>query len=258
MRPQTKHLSSRILFAAMCLFMVLAVSAVYSATAAEAPQKEKQTETGWLGVTVQNVNEHAAKALGLKKSYGSLVDDVLAGQPAMKAGIQAGDVVTALDGAVIPDARSLISAVAKLKPGTSTAVTVWRDGKEQVISATVGVRPVSEQSGGCCCGTGKGQTIEGPKLGVMIWELSAEEAKRGGLSGGLLVVKVLPGSPAYSSGLQKGDVIVALGNTPILKAEELNSAMNKAAGESGAVLLRIFRGGQYYFIGVSLADQKAQ
>ena len=258
MTPQSKHLSIRAILAAMCLFMVLAASTVYSASATDVPQKEKQTEAGWLGVVVQDVSESAAKALGLKKPSGSLVDDVLAGQPAMQAGIQAGDVIITLDGVELPDARSLIDAVAKLKPGTTTAVTVWRDGKEQVLSAKVGERPAPDRDGGCCCRRGKGQNIEDPKLGVMVWELSAEEAKKGGLSGGLLVVEVQPRSLAHSSGIMKGDVIVALGKTPVLKAETLNSGIRKAAGESGAVLLRIFRRGQYYFIGVTLSDQKAQ
>lgn len=250
--PKSKHISSRALLVALCLIMVMLGSTVHGADTA-APQKKAEATAGWLGVAIQDVNEQSAKALGLPKTSGSLVDDVLSGQPAMRAGIKPGDVITALEGVEVATARTLLDAIAKLKPGTAAAVTVLRDGKEQIISVTVGERPVSGQGGGCCCGTETGQDAkQGPRLGVIVRALSAEEAQRGGISGGLLVKDVMPGSAAQSAGIRRGDVIVASGKTSVTNAEELGAAVNEAEGSTGVALLRIFRGGQYYFIAVTL------
>lgn len=254
----SKVISIQTLFAALCMTVLFMASTAHGASVADSPTKEQPVTAGWLGVAVQDVSAPVAKALGLKQPSGSLVDDVITGQPAMQAGIKPGDVIAALDGVEIPDTRSLITAIAKLKPGKVVAVTIWRDGKEQILSATIDKRPAAGQSAGCCCGSAMELSGEGPKLGIIVRALSDAEAQRGGISGGLLVSNVMPGSPAQSAGIQRGDIIVAAGNAPVVKPEEFSAAVSKAKESSGVALLRVFRGGQYYFLAATLADKNAK
>jgi serine protease Do len=61
---------------------------------------------GWLGAEVQPVTKGIADSLGMKKAEGAMVDGPQAGSPAAKAGVQTGDVVTALNGTPVKDSRS--------------------------------------------------------------------------------------------------------------------------------------------------------
>ena len=74
---------------------------------------------GWLGVQVQPVTAGIAESLGLKNAAGALVDEAQPDTPAAKAGIQAGDVITAVNGTAIKDSRSLAREISAMAPGST-------------------------------------------------------------------------------------------------------------------------------------------
>lgn len=96
---------------------------------------------GFIGVQIQPVTGEVADAIGLKDARGALVAATEANGPAFKAGIRRGDTILAVNGEKITDARDLSRKIAGFAPGTKTELTVWRNGKEQVISFEVGKQP---------------------------------------------------------------------------------------------------------------------
>jgi Do/DeqQ family serine protease len=93
---------------------------------------------GSLGVTIQPITSEAIRRLGLQNARGALVNSVLSGSPADRAGVRAGDVITAFNGNGVGDPNSLRNAVAATAPSTQVGLTLWRDGREQQVRLTLG------------------------------------------------------------------------------------------------------------------------
>jgi Do/DeqQ family serine protease len=96
---------------------------------------------GQLGVIVQPVTPDEAKRAGRADNRGVLVRDVVDGGPAERAGVRAGDIVTAFNGTPIDDSNSLRIQVAGAQPGAAVSLTIWRDGKEQQVRVTLAELP---------------------------------------------------------------------------------------------------------------------
>jgi hypothetical protein len=109
--------------------------------------KEKGHVTrGWLGVQIQPVTTEIADSLGLKKAEGAIVDEPQSGSPAAKAGIQSGDVITAVNGTEVKDARDLASTIGTMAPDTSIKLDVVRNGEPRSIMATLAQLPNEQQT----------------------------------------------------------------------------------------------------------------
>jgi serine protease Do len=104
--------------------------------------QDKGTVTrGWIGVQIQPVTAEIAESLGLKTPEGALVSDPQPNGPAAKAGILAGDVITAVNGNSIKEARDLARQIGAMAPGTTVNLAVWRKGGEKTISLRLGELP---------------------------------------------------------------------------------------------------------------------
>ena len=99
---------------------------------------------GWLGVSVQDVDEELAAGLGVEESSGVLLTEVHLNQPGDKAGLHPGDLVTRIGKAKITDAQSLIREIGQHRAGDTVSIDFVRDGKAKAIQAKLGKRP-SEQ-----------------------------------------------------------------------------------------------------------------
>jgi serine protease Do len=95
-------------------------------------------ERGWIGVSIQPVTPDMVPDLGLDRATGVLIGQVTRGGPAMRAGLRPGDVIVAVDGKAVETPRDVTRPVAAAAPGTTVAVTVWRDGADRTLSVTVG------------------------------------------------------------------------------------------------------------------------
>ena len=100
--------------------------------------KDGSIQHGFIGVEIQPVTADIADAIGLRQAEGALIAGVNDGTPAARAGLKAGDIITALGGSPIKSPRDLSRMVADLSPGTSKSVSVWRTGKTKDLSITVG------------------------------------------------------------------------------------------------------------------------
>ncbi|MDM3821575.1 PDZ domain-containing protein, partial [Proteus mirabilis] len=84
---------------------------------------------GWIGVQIQPVSKEIAESLGLSEEKGALVAEPQSDGPAAKAGIQSGDVITAVNGDTVSDPRDLAKKIAAINPGKDAELTVWRKGE---------------------------------------------------------------------------------------------------------------------------------
>ena len=110
---------------------------VSAANAAEGAASSR----GWIGVQIQLVTSAIAESLGMKESKGALVAEPMADSPAAKVGIQSRDVITAVNGNPVKDARDLAMQIGGMAPGAAANVTIWREGAEKSISLTLGEMP---------------------------------------------------------------------------------------------------------------------
>lgn len=213
----------------------------------------KKVSRGWLGVTIQDVDENTAKALGLKSAGGALIGSVLDNEPADKAGLRAGDVIIRVGNTDIDSASALTRSVAGLKPGTKVDIVVMRNGKE--VKATV---KLGERSSHSTAMQNSDQQSEGGDLGVSIKPLTPEDARALQLSGdvkGLLVVGVKGDGPAAEAGVRTGDVILSANLQPVTTVNELVSIVHKEGKERGAIMLQVNRRGDTFFITVTLDNK---
>lgn len=184
---------------------------------------------GRIGVTIQEVNQSLAESFGLKKTTGALVSSVEKDSPAAKAGIEPGDVILKVDGREINGSMDLTGHVANLKPGSSARVEVWRKGASRVLTVTVGEMTPQKVA------AGKPGAEEQGRLGAAVRALTPQEQKEAGISGGVVVERV--GGAAAQAGLQRGDIILALNNTPVKDADQLRGIVEKS-GKRVALLVQ--------------------
>ncbi|WP_165076678.1 MULTISPECIES: DegQ family serine endoprotease [unclassified Desulfovibrio] len=211
----------------------------------------KKISRGWIGVTIQDVDENSAKALGLKEPAGALVGSVMENEPAAKAGVQDGDVIIAVDKKNIDDSAALLRAIADKAPGSTAVLTVWRDGKTQEITVTLGERKSPQAMGKD--GNGQKQQDES-LLGLSVRPLKKEERKELKIAKdeGLLIVSVDPDKAAAEADLQPGDVILKANQVPVNSAADLSRIVKEVGVQRGAVMLQIQRHGDTYFRAVPI------
>jgi serine protease Do len=166
--------------------------------------KDKGAVTrGWIGVQIQPVTAELADSLGLKTVAGALVAEPQPDSPAAKAGILAGDVVTAVNGEAVKDAHDLARRIGAMTPGATVKLAVMRKGDATTVSLTLGEVPQERQArAGGEERDGGGAT---PRLGLTL----APADKVAGAGGqGVVVTAVDPNGRAADRGVKTGDVIL--------------------------------------------------
>lgn len=205
---------------------------------------------GRIGVVIQEVTKELADLFGLHGNSGALISAVEKGGPADKAGIQASDVILKFDGKVVHDSKDLPRIVAATQPGSKVTVQLWRKGANKELTITVAEMPGDGRNVHASKSEPSGEQIA--RLGLSVAELSEEQKKQLDIESGLLIEDV-KGSNVRND-LQRGDIILALGNTPIDSIEQLNSVL-KAIPKGRNVALLIRRGETASYIAIKL-DEK--
>jgi serine protease Do/serine protease DegQ len=174
---------------------------------------------GVLGVTVYPVSPELAKENGLAEHTGALVDGVLRGSSADRAGIKTGDIITSLNGAVIKGAAELRNTIGLLGIGERVELGLLRNGTARKVTVLVTERSAAEA-------TPMNKLLDGVQFG---------ESRE---TPGVLVKAVRDGSTAAQAGLRVGDVIIGIGRTPVDNTRELREAANDAT----FLMLKVRRG----------------
>jgi Do/DeqQ family serine protease len=211
-----------------------------------------KVQRGMLGVGIQPVTNDLAQGLGLKDVRGVLVNSVVAGGPAEKAGLKTGDVIVQVNGKEVNDANVLRNTIAQTAPGTSVTFMIMRNGQQQQVPVTLGNLAENGAAAGSGGGGGGGAAGTG-RLGLSLIPLTPDIASKLGLkrgATGLAVQSVDDNSPASEAGIQVGDVIQEVNRQPVRSVDEMRAALGKS-GDRAPVLL-INRGGQTAFVPVPL------
>ena len=175
-----------------------------------------------------------------------MVTNVEKGSPADKAGLKLGDVILAYNGSKIEDPNELPRLVAATKPGDKATLEVWRNGKAERLAVNVGEFP-AEAKAAARAAPAKDKH---DNLGLAMSELPPEGRKALGVDYGL-VVEDVSGGAAAGSGLERGDVIVAVGQERFRSLEEFNKLLARRKGERVPLLVR--RGESALYVPVELA-----
>jgi len=202
---------------------------------------------GWLGVQVQPVTAEIADSIGLKQAKGAIVDNPQSGSPAAAAGIQSGDVITALNGAEIKDSRDLARNISLMTPGSSVKLDLIRHGETKTVTLTLGEMPNDRQANA----QGEQDKTSGPRLGL---GLAPASEVAGSGDKGLVVMNVDPNGPAAERGFKTGDVILAIGGKPVATVAEVKAALADAnANGKRNVLIQVKSADATKFVAVPLA-----
>ena len=194
---------------------------------------------GRIGVTIAPVTKDVAESIGLGKPAGALVRGAESGGPADKAGIEAGDIITKVDGKPIEKSGDLPRIVGATKPGSKTVLQVFRRGGYKDVTVTVAeFEPdapsrVAQAEPGASAAAGKSA------LGLTVSDLSDAAKRELKLRGGVKVDAV--DGAAARAGLREGDVILALDNTEVADVKQFLAVASKAE-KARAVSVMVRRG----------------
>ncbi|HEX5708453.1 MAG TPA: DegQ family serine endoprotease [Pyrinomonadaceae bacterium] len=217
--------------------------------------KSGRVRRGQLGVNIQPVTTEIAANLGLPEgTRGVIINNVVAGSAAERAGLRRGDVVTAFNGQPVSDTNSLRNRVASTQPGAEVTLTVVRDGREQQVRASLGEFTPENARREDEGGGGGGERPNAPtgRLGISVAELTPQTAERLRLPAGaqgLVVTAIDPSGPAAMAGLQERDLIVEVNRQAVRTTEELRAAIERSGARP--VLLLVQRGTTNAFITVT-------
>jgi len=163
-----------------------------------------EVSRGYLGVRMSEVDSDLADALGMKKPYGALINDVEEGESADNAGLLPGDVIIEFDNKEIKFSSDLPHVVGQIQPDTNAKAKIIRDGDEIELDFVLGELPVNKES----FVPAKSQTSSDP-IGIKVGEIDRENPSMANLPDGVIVSRVNPGSPA-SGRVTRGDLITMI------------------------------------------------
>ena len=222
---------------------------------------------GYVGVAASELSPDLIQGFGLKENTkGALVQSVVPNAPAAKAGIQAGDVVTGVNGKPIDGAVQLTRIISAIPPGGKATLTLLRGGAKKDVALVVAQRPNEEALARGESGPDEGGQGGEPqtnrkqgeeKLGLRVAPLTPDVAREIGTNAteGVVVVSVNPEGPAASAGIRRGDLIIEVNRHPVTRVEQLVAAIGKMKVGQVAIL-RVARGQQTVFVPVRLGGGK--
>ena len=247
----------------------LAIPAELAKPVIDSLRRGQRPSRGYLGVGLQPLDENIAESLGLPKDRGEIVRSVQPNEPAARAGIQQGDVILRVAGRDVNPDQTVSYLIANTPVGTRVPLEIIRNGRRQTINVAVGQRPTEEELAKQLGNDTEELAPENAPatpgssaLGLQLQAINPQIARALNLpptARGVVVAQVDPNSDAAEKGLQRGDLILSINQSPVTTPAQVLAAVDAArrAGRT-SVLLLIKRGtGPEAFIGVDIAPAPA-
>ncbi len=191
---------------------------------------EHKVVRGSIGITFQPeraMSSAVARVYGFKN--GVIISSVQPGFPAAEAGLKPGDIITAIDGREIKNGDALISDIANRKPGSSAQISYIRNGEHKTTTVTIADRTkmmAALDNGGQGSGPG-GMSGNQGKLGLSVRDIPEEMSSKLGISGGVLIENIRPGSFADElQQLRPGQIILQVNRKPVNSVSQFQSVVD--------------------------------
>ena len=258
------------------LILVVLLTGLTAITVA-AEESQEKSGGGWLGIYLQDISPDIEEVMNLKSDEGVLVTEVVEDSPAEKSGIESKDVIVGFNEGgkgifvKVEDASQLKKMVKKSSPGEVVKLKVSRDGKEKVLTVTVGKVPESDYYSQRVMKLPRMKTKDkaldtylfkfssGSRIGVKVQDLTEQLGDYFGATDdeGVLITEVEEDMPAQKAGLKAGDVIVEADGKKIEDSSELISAISKKE-KGDKVDIKVIRNHQPQTFAVEVEEGKGE
>ncbi|MEO5883038.1 MAG: PDZ domain-containing protein, partial [Caldimonas sp.] len=202
---------------------------------------------GRIGVAIGPVTKEVAESIGLGKPIGAMVSSVETGGPAEKAGVEAGDIITKVDGRAVDKSVDLPRMVGMTKPGSKTVLQVFRRGAYRDLSVSV-IEFEADRT--TASSSSRGDTPKPPvaapgMLGLTVADLTDAQRRDLKLKGGVRVEAVE--GAAARAGLREGDVLLSVDNAEVANVKQFEATVAKL-DKSKTVTVLVRRGDMVNFL----------
>lgn len=204
---------------------------------------------GWLGVLIQRVDRDLAESFGLDRAAGALITQVYADSPAAAGGLREGDIILQFDNKPIDLSSDLPHVVGRTQAESKVDVVIFRDGKRQTLKIQVGLldNALVEQGG-----RGSDVMPRSNVLGVDVRNLQRDEQEALGVTGGVVVTRVVPG-PGREAGIARDDVITSL-NTEAIESVRQFNVLLESLPRNVALPIKIVRNQRPEFLVIKITE----
>jgi len=223
---------------------------------------EGKVSRGWLGVMIQDLDKNTRDAMRLSAELkGVLIGDVFKGQPAYRAGIKRGDIVTAVNDIPVEGANELRNAVAAIHPGAKVPVELLRNGKKITVQVTLTGKDTKKTLSALASGD---SPVEGEAtdftamLGIKVGNLTSRQYDELGIEQsvkGVIVQEVDQASLAAANDLRENDIILEVNRQEVPSVKEFKQATKSIKG-GDSILLLVLREGNTFFRAFKVQKQK--
>ncbi len=235
------------------------------------PEKDgKRRVAGWLGVSVQDVNDRTVKKYKLKNDEGAFISSVVDDSPADSAGIREGDVIVEFGGKQVYDSDDLVKVVGRTPPGTKVSARLIRDGQQKNVDVTVGKLKERNSTFGGYLRTMPPEPFRGNMrmmlggrdigriLGMRLETLNEQLGEYFGAPGneGVLVEEVEKGSTGDKAGFKAGDVITRVGKRSVDGVEGISKELRKHE-EGDKLEVEVLRKGAKKVLAVEVGEDQS-
>ncbi len=202
--------------------------------------EQPPASSAFLGIEIMSVDSVIAQQLSLPTNCGVLVTSVIDGSPAQKAGLQRSDVILSLNNIPVENVDGFRNIMAQLNPGDDARIIYVRDGQKDIVYTTLANSSAVPETA---------QEPSDSGWGVSLSVLSSDLRsllRIGANIDGIVILSVTPGGMADEAGLQSGDVIISINNTPVVDMSDFFEALS--SDEDGTALLDVYRQGALRYV----------
>ncbi|HEX2984456.1 MAG TPA: PDZ domain-containing protein, partial [Ignavibacteriales bacterium] len=213
---------------------------------------------GYIGVSISEVNSATAKALGLEKPRGVLIQSLVEGGAAQKADVKEGDVILTIDGREVNQPNELQAYIASKRAGDVVTLKVFRDGKETERKVTLKskdgkteIQPVMNRDKEENSSKGKSSSMTFDNIGLTVKNMNSNEKSEYEIDNGIVISEVKEYSLAYDQNLRSGYAITEVNKKKINSVSEFEDIVEANKGK--AILLKVVDGrGNSVFAGIDI------
>jgi serine protease Do len=203
-------------------------------------QTNGEIERAWLGVRIQEVSDEIAQSVGLEKTYGALVQGLTQDSPALKDGIQEGDIIIEFNGQEVESVKTLPRLVAGAEIGRPAKVLVWRNEREVMLNVNLGKQPSLDELAAI---ESNDNSVFIKELGIKVRKLSNDDKSSLKLATaleGVIITELSQDSFLLRQNISPDDIIIEIQNRPVKSGSDVLSIIKDVVADGKENVLIVF------------------